>query len=478
MPFPEALLSTLPLQDQAPPSPPTTASILRQYSPLQQNDDRAAGPVTELENPVFTEYGMAMPSIRSGNLPSPTGFEGNDSVASEDALTSRITVKGLTSLASYPNPMQKAAQNTLARARTADLGLSRPVTPSSIPSTTPDLLKDRLFNTYNPGTVVLGPPQPLKAGPPGHRPFKPTTLEAASRALQAEDHFPLSANVYQCRSPSVVSHNLDPHTWTVFDDEEGFLGAVRPGQLPLDERHHGHVSRGRSELAGYGRLSTTGLFDTASEGLGGTRRKVFDTLPPEMIKQYYPHGFPSNYDGQYKPIGDDWHSKYPTQEDKNTQESFSERLTKINRNFYAGTEGYVRSMEQIMRDHNSRDLENLENKVGIIGEEREHLRGSHIERLGVEGKLAPPSLTVEEVDMMDEADIARPLVNMAFATLLSYKEESESRRSAENARPSGFIDADDAWVDSSDEGNMSFFTRTKEEQMKRRRILKKPRRRY
>ncbi|KAG7291582.1 hypothetical protein NEMBOFW57_001601 [Staphylotrichum longicolle] len=204
----------------------------------------------------------------------------------------------------------------------------------------------------------------------------------------------------------------------------------------------------------------------------------FDTLPPERIKQYYPHGFPSNYDGQYKPIGDDWHSKYPTQEDKATQEGLSERLTKINQNFYAGTEGYVRSMEQIMRDHNSRNLENLENKVGTIGEERERLRGSHIERQGVEGKFAPPSLTVEEVDMMDEADIARPLVNMAFATLLSYKEESETRTSAENVWPSGFIDADDAWVDSSDEGNVSFFIRTKEEQMKRRKILKKPRRGY
>ena len=475
IPFSEALLSTLPLQDQAPPSPPTTASILRQYSPLQQNDDRAAGPATELETPVFIEYEMATPSIRSGNLPSPTGFEGNDSVASEDALTARITVKGLTSLASYPNPMQKAAQNTLARARTADLGLGRPVTPSSIPSTTPDLPRDRLFHTYNSGTVVPGQPEPLKAGPPGHRPFKPTTLEAASRAIRAEDLFPLPASVYQCRSPSVVSHSLDSQTRAVFDDEEGFAGPCRPVQLPLDERHHGTVSRGHSELTGYGRFSTPGPFDTATEALDGTRRKVYDTLPPDRVKQYYPYGFPSNYDGRFKPIADDWHTKYPTPEDKFTQESFSERLTKINRNFYAGTEGLVRNMEQIVRDHNYRCLEN---KVGVIGEERERLRGSHIERLGADGKIQPPLLSVEEADGMDEADIAKPLVNMAFATLLSYKEDSEPGISAQNAWPSGFIEADEAWVDSSDEGNMSFFSRTKEEQMRRRKVLRKPRRGY
>ncbi len=155
------------------------------------------------------------------------------------------------------------------------------------------------------------------------------------------------------------------------------------------------------------------------------------------------------------------------------QESFSERLTKINQTFYAGTEGLVKNMEQIVRDHNYRCLEN---KVGVIGEERERLRGSHIERLGADGKVQPPPLSVEDADMMDEADIAKPLVNMAFATLLSYKEESESRASGQNAWISGFITADDAWVDTSDEGNMSFFGEPQDDQSTGRRPLKKPRR--
>jgi hypothetical protein len=235
------------------------------------------------------------------------------------------------------------------------------------------------------------------------------------------------------------------------------------------------VSRNHLELGGFGRLATPGPFDTVGEVVDGARRKVHDTLPPDRIKQYFPHGFPSNYDGRHRPVSDDWHTKYPTAEDRFMQESFSDRITKINRSFYAGTEGLVRNMEQIVREHNYRCLEN---KVGVIGEERERLRGSHIERLGADGKVQPPILSVEDADMMDEADIVKPLVNMAFATLLSYKEECESRSSAQTGWPSGFIKADDAWVDSSDEGNMSFFDTAQEDQSKRKRATRKPRRGY
>ncbi|KAH6855231.1 hypothetical protein B0I37DRAFT_423437 [Chaetomium sp. MPI-CAGE-AT-0009] len=473
MNFSDALLSALPIEDQAPPSPPSTASILRQYSPLQQNYDRAATPVAERENTAFTEFDMSMPSVRSGNLPSPTGFESNDSVTAEDTLTSRITVKGLTNLASYPNPMQKAAQNTLARARAANLSLSRPGTPSSLPSTTPDPSKDRLFNTYGAKPAMTGPPQPLKAGPPGHRAFKPTTLDAASRSLRVEDQVP--PTVYQFKSPIGLQYNHGSNIMAALDDDDGTQGSNQGGQLPLEENQNGPVSRNPREITGFGSLSTPSPFDTFAESLDGVRRKVHDTLPPERIKHYFPGGFPSNYDGRHKPLGDGWTTKYPVPEDGFKQESFSERMTKINRNFYAGIEGLVKNMEQIVRDHNYRCLEN---KVGVIGEERERLRGSHIERLGADGKVQPPILSVDEVDRMSEADVAKPLVNMAFATLLSYKEKSESGASGQNVWPSGFTKADDSWVDTTEEGNMSFFSKPKEEYLKRRKAPKKVRRGY
>lgn len=472
MNFPDELLSALPIEDQAPPSPPSTASILRQYSPLQQNYDRASTPVAERENTAFTEFDMSMPSVRSGNLPSPTDFESNDSVAAEDTLTSRITVKGLTNLASYPNPMQKAAQNTLARARAANVGPNRPGTPSSLPSTTPDMSKDRFFNTYNTRPAV-GPPQPLKAGPPGQRAFKPTTLDAASRSLRAEDQVPPA--LYQSRSPIGFQYNHEANILVAFDDDDGTNSSTRGSQSPFDENYHGSVARHSAEIAGFGGISAPGPFDTSSEAPDGGRRKVYDTLPPERIKQYFPSGFPSSYDGRHRPVGDDWATKYPVPEDRFMQESFSERMAKINRNFYAGTEGLVRNLEQIVRDHNYRCLEN---KVGVIGEERERLRGSHIERLGADGKVQLPILSVDEVEKMDEADVAKPLVNMALATLLSYKEKSESGVSGLNGWPSSFTKADDSLVDATDEGNTSFFSKPKDDYLKRKKIPKKVRRGY
>ncbi|KAK4102705.1 hypothetical protein N658DRAFT_551122 [Parathielavia hyrcaniae] len=472
MPFPDALLSALPLKDQPPPSPPTTASILQQYAPLQQNYDRAVSPTPESDIALLAEYEMSLPNIRSENLSSPAGYEGNSSTSAEETLTSRITVKGLTNLASYPNPMQKAAQNTLARARSANLDTSRPNTPSSHLSATPDLSKDHFFNASG-GTFGAGPPQPLKAGPPGQRPFKPTTLEAASRAHRNDDQILPSAGRYQSRSPIGLPYNVDISILAVLGNDEGTGEFGRPVQLSLDERQYGPVSRNPPH-PGFGDISTRGALDMSTEPVDGSKRKVQDTLPPERVQQYYPGGFPSNYDGRHKPIAENWHTKQPAAVDNVIQGTFSDRITQINRNFYAGTEGLVRNMDQIVRDHNYRCLET---KVGVIGGERERLRGSHIERLGADGKIQPPVLSVEEVNRMDDADIMRPLLNMAFAALLSYREESRSGGSVEDARPTYFMPAEAAWIDNTEEGNMSFFSDSNED-MSRKKNLRKPRRGY
>ncbi|KAL2149984.1 hypothetical protein VTH82DRAFT_7660 [Thermothelomyces myriococcoides] len=458
--FSGALLSSLPLVDhQALRSPPTTASTLQQYTPLQQNYDRAAIPVREWEQTGLVGSSMSIPSVRSGNQPPLAAFGSNDSLSVEDTLTSRITVKGLTNLASYPNPMQKAAQNTLARARAANIGFSRPDTPSALPSTTTDGSNDRFSNSSAVKPAAAGPPQPLKAGPPGQRTFKPSTLDAASRAIRTEN--PNPSSVYHSKYPIGFEYNFETDLLTTVDDNDGPNGSGRSVQWPRDEQTPALTSQNNQDVAGFGRLFMPGPSNAVSGFQEGDRRKVYDTLPPERIKQYYSNGFPPNYDGRYKPVAEDWYTKYPTPESRSMQEPFSERLTKIDRTFYAGTEGLVRSMDQIVRDHNYRCLEN---KIGVIGEERERIRGSHVERLGAHGKVQPPVLSLDDVNRMGEAEIARPLMNMAYATLLSYKERSESGSHGKYSWPSGFIKADDAWVDTSEEGNKSFFSEPKEEE--------------
>ncbi|KAL2126397.1 hypothetical protein VTI74DRAFT_1004 [Chaetomium olivicolor] len=391
-------------------------------------------------------------------------------MATEDTLA-HLTVKGITNLASFPNPMQKAARDALARARTANLALDRSDTPLSVVSTNVDYLKDRVPGSYGTTPAVSGPPQPLTAGPPGQRQFKPVTVEASTKAPGAENlvaHTLPKANIYQSMPPIGHPHTISSNVLARFNGNDQFGTTKQLVRSSLDRSQGELVSHHLSELKDFRRTPgpPEGNMDQA-------RRKIYDTLPPEAVKQYYPRGFPTNYDGRHKPVADEWESKYPATEGMSAQRTFSQQLTAINRSFYAGTERLVRNMEQIVRDHNYRCLEN---KIGVIGEERQRLRGSHIERLGADGKVQPPLLTVEEVNAMDEGEAAKPLVNMAYATLLRYKEEGQSGASA--GWPSGFIRAEDDWVDTTDEGNNSFFSTPKEEQLKKRRIPRKPRRGY
>lgn len=394
-PFTDALLSALPLKDSAPLSLPTTAATFRQYSPIQQNYDRAASPITEQGISAFSSTGMSASVIRSGNTPSPVECEDIGNVGSEDTLaTSRITVKGLTNLASYPNPMQKAARNALARARTANLGLTRPNTPSSLSSSTFDMGKDRLGSTYGTTAAATGPPQPLTAGPPGQRQFRTVTVDTAPNCLRKADGIsPLSpmASEFQSRSLLGLSRINGPGLLPTSNDDDELGGTGRQSHLPTDERYDTLFTHRSSGHAGSQPLPTPGPSDMmAIEALVGARRKVHDTLPAERIAQYFPDGFPSNYDGRHKPTSESWYTKYPTMDGK-SMFSLSERRSKINRNFYAGTEGLVKNIDQIVRDHNYRCLEN---KVGVIGEERARRRGSHNERSGCDGKARLPHLSV------------------------------------------------------------------------------------
>ena len=477
LPFPESLLSALPLQDEPPPSPPNTAAVLQQYCPLQQNDDRAVGPVPEAPDMAFSDYAMAVPNGPAPpSLPPPAAFDANDasdSVASEDALRSRITVKGITSLASYPNPVQKAAQNTLARARAADLDLSRPESPSSIPSSTSELFKDHGGGQHA-MAAIPGPPRPLMAGPPGQRPFKSSTLDFSSRSLRTEVQPPLGAGLHHSRLPMGLTGSFNPDAGTPFEDDSGPTSLGRSTPLPREERHHGPVSSTVSELPGTGRLSTQANFDGAAPPPTVTARKVYDTLPSERIKQYYPNGFPSNYDGKYTPISEDWHTGYPIADAPLGYDRSVEREAKTNRIFYSGIQGWPWNTGQavpVRLPHSS------ENNVGVIGGEREQLRGSHMDRLGGDKKVQPRQWSLEEVEGMDEVDVAEPLVQMAVSRLMSYKEQPDCK-STEKPLPSGFIKADDAWLETSDEGSSSYFSKISEENTKKKKAARKPRRGY
>lgn len=181
--IPKSLLRSLPLDDVLPQSPPTTASSLKRYSPLQQNTYKASTPRADVDQ--TSEFGSifrsSAMSATTSRLPlashPPPGFrmavslfdqhkrnhgaigegrydavdDGHDDGHSENVEDNRheadryeaapqnrsalakFNTKTLTNLASYPNPMQQSAQEALAAARPSsvvsnsqDSGISQP----------------------------------------------------------------------------------------------------------------------------------------------------------------------------------------------------------------------------------------------------------------------------------------------------------------------------------------------------------------
>ncbi|KAK3336854.1 hypothetical protein B0T19DRAFT_53053 [Cercophora scortea] len=496
-----------------PASSSTTAHTVPQYAPLQQNNDRALSPPVELdpfygleysENQIATMMSLGdTPSIRSGNLPPPSSSDlglttsdkranaylgDNDSVASEGTLdSSRITVKGLTNLASYPNPMQKAAQLKLAKARTGNLAASRSNTPSSFSYTSSDIAKDRTTSVYGSASNTAGTPQPLTAGPPGQRQFRPSTFQAAMRALGiTEDDIPSQqrasqssfqpTNIHEAYGPAYahgMRHTMDIRDMTM--DNSNGLGLYPQASL-LNERGSAPTNSYNfppSEVSV--NPEPLDYFDRAAMECDGNAAIVRDSLPVEKVKDYYRQGFPAKYkySGRYcEPTPEDWFHRLLTRSWPPGPEDPTERREKIERQFYAGTREVAMDMDRILSDHQHRIVER---SVGVIGEERERFRTTQI---GSDGKVQLPLLSIDEVNNTEDRVHAEPLLIMALATLLRLKEHKESRGSTHNGWRSGFIEADVAWVDSSDEGRMSFFDQNKAEQPKKKRSVRKPRRGY
>ncbi|KAK0733703.1 hypothetical protein B0T26DRAFT_33053 [Lasiosphaeria miniovina] len=485
--FPNSLLSALPVADRAP-SSPAQANQLPQYSPLQQNYDRAVSPVTEQKIALLAGRGMSAPSIRSGNLPPPPSYglgislverqestvvSNGDSAHTEDSFPPmRITVKGLNSLASYPNPAQKAAQQALAKAtRTGNSGISRSEANSSISYLTSEFGgRGRVAGTFGSTISSAGIPQPLTAGPPGQRQFRPSALEGSVKALYFDQDTPSDFSTsfdpgYKQNSASnAVFSNTFNHLSTGGHGElvRGTdQSVVMTHQTGFHSSHVAHLTVNTKPL------STSSIHPDAVDS-----KNTSDTLPFEKAQAYYPQGFPLDYTRHYTPVDEFWHENPPAQVTRIYQqstESTSERKDRINRNFYAGTEGLVKDMEGVMHDHDRRFLDN---KVGVIGQGRERFR-----TMGSNGKVQPPFLTVAESNSIEDRAHAEPLLNMAFATLLTYKKERESDAHGKRDWRSGFVAADPAWIDNSEEGNKSFFDTPKSEAPEKK-VVKKSRRGY
>ncbi|KAK1825738.1 hypothetical protein QBC39DRAFT_42600 [Podospora conica] len=478
---PGSLLAALPLTDRdynssAAPRPKTP-----QYSPLQQNLDRAVSPrlVAKLAGHGFPELGMSIPSIRSGNLPPPStlglnidttdrqsgaAFGDTDSVASEETLSSsRIGVKGLANLASYPNPMQKAAQNTLARARITNMGLQSASTSSSLHTPL------EYGNGGALGSGTSGAPRPLTAGPPGQRHFRPVNFDGASQAAKVE-----KINAAQV---STLDHIDVLEALSVLRGEasSGKPRSTINNRLPTSESTGSVAGRDSSRPSHQGYSVKDAVLTPQTVAVqppvsavaksepepqnwnarNGRSWVTRETLPIRDLGKYYPGGLAKDYSAA---------SQQPKEDASDPKRELSQR-------FYAGTEGLLRNTDRVVREHVDRFHKN---RIGVIGEGR----GRSRHQRGGSDRVRPDIIDLQDANRMEDSLHAEPLLNMMLETLLRYQEGTRPSGFPSPGPPTPFAPADPAWIDASPGGNKSFFEQREAEEPTKRNTSRRTRRGY
>jgi hypothetical protein len=448
-------------------------------------------------------------------MPSDSHFQSKPDIdtmsAPEDTLASRFNVKGLTNLASYPNPMQKTAQKALARGRTANI--NRPETPNpfsllaanksnegpglslhparldpaiavALPLQPPvarasvrpppgidtrgqkNWNHDQNFHTD--GSSSHGAPPPLTAGPPGFRQYKPSTFEATIKALQGATA--TKTGVERPQSPASSEDRIMTSTATSYLPGISFPLAVSHGKPSINPKsassrhdnrscYHEHISIAQVESEPCF-PNPVSLANHQTSSRLSRRQKVLDTQSVESIKIYYPHGLPSDHTGLYDSSDDDWQARLISKS-ISTAELLAQRRAAVDKAFYAGVN--TLDMNKFALRHMVHH--NHVSAVGVIGGERDQ---SHNNNRDNAAASSAAGATTSETDLMsvNEANResisihAEPLMSMAVATLLQYVKD-ENQEPHNSFCNGNFTKPDQNLIDSTEGGNKSFFEEPK-----------------
>lgn len=435
--LPRSLFASLQAKSNGRSSPYPAA----QYTPLQQNYDRAANPISK--NGYFDD----MPSRWSGAsaspapegddlmsyIPSDRDHDGDDEDEDEDdgidSIMMNMTVKSLHNLASYPNPNQKKAQKALLRPVKPRLNLQNTAGANDMsvqpwdprPSTDPlydrSWVKPRQSNSdsvasqmmaqaelqsitqrgqregqtpplnsdsaeQNPAWLThtaLGAPRPLTAGPPGQRQYRASTFKSTFKALSTEAK---TANQLEDDDAYAVTARVLQHAG--IDDArgklEGSLSRHESEAAPYTQLFQGSQTlQASSPNASYGIVGSPDQGKNTREGVEGFVAADAALARPEWSMHAACGGVRSCRDPDY--------------------EAGLAYMEKINRLWYYGCETLC---GELVRDADAREL-----SVGVIGDGRPGYAGCN--RHG--------ELKISEANKMEVAEHAKPLLDMAMANL-------------------------------------------------------------
>lgn len=445
--FNKSVLNSFPYKPSR--SPPTTASSLRHYTPLQQNSDRAIeppmGPTASEQPPSESSSTLSINSAPSqGNMNSLSSngrplddmhFTDDEKDEEELIRMSVLPVRTITSLASYPNPSQKLAQKALARAREtfkATAESSRSLTPNVSqqgaqrregpgarstpanldrdgPNTSGWTSKHDRSNNATRSSVLssgFGAPQPLTAGPPGQRQYKPSTLEATFRALQTGPQKPSSsatdeihldinpplANVGKSATAIAVSRPQSPHQAP--PPIKDYFEACKPIVKP-----------------------TTNM--VLRHDPSQPRRRTYDTLDAEAVRVYFPGGFPPDLGPPIVPLLSNSAGR-PEGRFPPSEEELRLRDARSKVAFYSATQDLTKTLDERVAEA-QRKLEDLKHGFNSA-RERAAACNAEIDIVFNSSNLGKPrhEFSIDFANELPTHEAAIPLVNMAFSTLLNY----------------------------------------------------------
>ncbi|KAH6973551.1 hypothetical protein BKA56DRAFT_619767 [Ilyonectria sp. MPI-CAGE-AT-0026] len=482
--LPKSFLATLPLKAGT-----CRTTAVHQYTPLQQNYDRASTPFNDPDH-FSANMSAQVPRLRAGDTTFTSFFselerdkytDGDVSEESDDESDlgmdplMNMTVKSLHNLASYPNPNQKRAQKALLRGAKPTLnGLSEVIRNHAPPSPRnrsfqPEILKrvsvsptslrpaqsdptalrkvqeeshlkpgfnrSTTFqlessplsemtshgNTTHPTstptstststttsmTLASGPgvPQPLTAGPPGQRQYRPSTFESTFKALQ----------------PNVASRNGGNDD----DDDDENMSAltqhtlVQAGiddlEFVSDSASSVYRAAGSSSPEARPMAVLKKMISSTDDVFAGTNDQHAMMASWNQEHRYHKGMFLPTWTWPSEPFHTNWTplstrmaGPWKPGTDRLTDDVIAARNEKINRDWHAGADFLGKTMEDVVDEARHRGAGKT---FGAIGDGRP---------LKTKDKYGP--IDVTEANRMSVAEHAKPLLNMAFASVLRHVE--------------------------------------------------------
>ena len=283
---------------------------------------------------------------------------------------------------------------------------------------------------WTPSNRSSGVPRPLTAGPPGQRQYLTTGAPKATSTLNEPRRFGSEV--------AALNTTYAEYLCNTSSQSQLYYSSLNQQASTTQLSLSGNMET--SQTAASVQQERAAAFEGEIVG-----SKLVDTLPPSILSQYYPYGFPTNMTGKYEPLPHKMMLKMgqipDVCEPATAEEKAAARQEEVKNWFYSRQQQFAKTIDDHINDMEERERNRGANPFGAIGQPKKTT-------LPVEKPI-----TIEEMKEMTIAEATAPLLNAAFGTLLGYADQTSESRT----RLSGWEKSPDWLIDSGEKGNVSCF---------------------